>query len=101
MDSSPVIEEYVKRHMEKVTKFLKKEPSPIDLEVVLDASFKHHHHRAEIILKSPNYDLVSHYECPEMYPSIEKAIEKMAQEISKAKGKRIDFRKKGDTFKGA
>ena len=100
MESSPVIEEYISKHMDKITKFLKKESSPIELEIVLDAAFKHHYHRAEIILNSPNYNLVSHYECHEMYPAIEKAIEKMATEISKSKGKRIDFRKTGDTFKG-
>ena len=101
MDSSPVIKEYVDNHIEKVTRFLKRETTPIVIEIILEAARTHHHHRTEIILKSPHYDLVSHHECPEMYMSIDHAIDKMVHEVARAKEKRIDFRKTAKTFKGS
>ncbi|MBT3455500.1 ribosome-associated translation inhibitor RaiA [bacterium] len=101
MDSSPVIEEYIGSSIEKVTRLLKRETSPISIEIVLEAARKHHHHRAEIILKSPHYDLFSHFECPEMYLAIDKAVDRMVHEVTKAKEKRIDLRKHSNTFKGA
>ena len=101
MDSSSAIEEYINKHIEKVTRVLVKEASPINLEVVLEAARTHHHHRVEIFLKSPHYDLVSHYECPEMYLAIDKAVDKMFAEVTREKKKRIDFRKSAKTFKGA
>ena len=100
MDSSPAIEEYIGNRMDKVTRLLLKEASPINLEVILEAARTHHHHRAEILLKSPHYSLVSHHECPEMYTAIDKAVDKMFSELTKAKEKRIHFRKNAKTFKG-
>ena len=101
MEHSPVIEEFVRSHIEKVTRILKREPSPVVVEFILEAARTHHHHRAEVILSTPHYNLVAHHECPDMYLAIEHAIDKMFKELSKAKEKRIDFRKKGNTFKGA
>lgn len=100
IESSPVMEQYIQKNLEKVTRLLKREPSPINIEVTVDAEFVHHNNRVDILLKSPHYDLFVDHKGPDVYPLIDKVVETMAAEIIKNKDKRIDLRKKGESLKG-
>ena len=93
MDHSPVVEEYVNKHLEKIEKFLKN-MSPVTLDVILEAARVHHHHRVEIRLKAPSIDLVSHNEAPELYLAIDKAIDKMAKEVARDKDKKVSNKRR-------
>ncbi len=101
MEPTPAIEKYIDQQLEKVEKFLSHERSPVYINLVLDAAPDHAHNRVELLVKSPNYDLVSHYEGPKMYDAIDEAIDRMYLELKKAKDKRIDSKKEADSYKKA
>jgi ribosomal subunit interface protein len=101
MEHSPVLEEFAQKHLEKLEKFLATERTPIYIDLVLEAYPNHAHHKVELRIKTPHYDLVAHHEGPEMYQEVDKVTEKMLQELRKAKEKFVEEAKKGDSFKGA
>ena len=101
IESTPVLEEFINAHLEKVEKLLENEPTPVFIDVVIEQSKIHSHHRVEVKVKSPHYDLVAHHEGPEMYQEIDTVTDKMVAEIRRAKEKRVDKKKKGDTYRGA
>lgn len=97
MEHSPVLEEFSNKHLEKVERFLENERDPVYIELVLDAERTHHHHKVELLVKSPHYDLISHSEGPEMYELIVKVANTMHQELLNAKERLIDQKKHGGT----
>jgi ribosomal subunit interface protein len=97
MPHSPTLEEFSNKHMEKVERFLQHEQEPIHIELILDAERTHHHHRVEILVKSPHYDLVAHAEGPEMYDLITQVTHTMHQELLKKKERLVDEKKHGLT----
>lgn len=101
MEHSPVIEEYCNNQLAKVEEFLTHEREPIYLDLTLEAGRTHAHHRVELLIKTPNYDLISHYEGPDIYDVIDRVIDTMYHELHEAKRKLIDERKKRDSYKGA
>ena len=101
MDSSPVLEEYAQKHLEKLDRFLENERPPIAIDLVMEASHVHAHHKVELRVKTPNYDLVAHHEGPELYQEVDRVVDKMLAELRRAKEKRVDSAKKGDSYKGA
>jgi len=101
MEHSPVIEEYCNGQLAKVEEFLTHEPEPIYLDLVLDAQRTHHHHHVELRIKTPHYDLISHYEGPEMYDVIDRVIDTMYRQLTEAKKKRVIDDRHADTYKGA
>lgn len=98
MESTPVLEEFANKHLEKVEKLLETERTPIWIDLVLEASTVHAHNKVELRVKTPNYELVAHHEGPEMYQEIDRVIDKMIQEIRRAKERRVDETKKGNAF---
>ena len=100
MDSEQVMEKYVDQQLDKVVKFLNNEKSPVFIDVVLESGKIHAHHRVEVRVKSPNYDLVSHFEGPRMYDVIDEAIDRMYLELRKHKEKLVDKRKAGGNISG-
>jgi ribosomal subunit interface protein len=101
MESSPVLEEFANKHLEKVEKLLEHERTPIFIDLVLEASHVHAHHKVELRVKTPNYELVAHHEGPEMYQEIDRVTDKMIQEIRRAKERRVDEEKNKDSYKSA
>jgi ribosomal subunit interface protein len=100
MESSPVLEEFANKHLEKIEKLLENERTPIMIDLVLEASAVHAHNKVELRVQTPNYDLIAHHEGPEMYQEIDRVTDKMVQEIRRAKERRVDDEKKKDYFKG-
>lgn len=94
MEHTPILEEHINKQLAKFDRLLSHERTPIYIDFVLDSERAHHHHRAEVLIKTPNYDLFAHYECPDMYEAIDKTIDKMLLELHKAKEKRVDEHKK-------
>ena len=77
------------------------ERTPIMIDLILEASHVHAHHRVELRVKTPHYDLIAHHEGPEMYQEIDRVTDKMVQEIRRAKERLVDEQKKKDSFKSA
>lgn len=85
MDYSQAIEEHVLNKAEKFDKFFKREPLPVDIEIVLEAHREKHYFKVEIIVHSKNYHLVAHSEGDDMYVMIDEAVHKMVREIAHKK----------------
>ena len=101
IDSTPVLEQFIQSHLEKVERLLENERTPIMIDLMLEASKVHAHHKVELRVKTPHYDLVAHHEGPEMYQEIDRVCDKMVTEIRRAKEKRVSSEKNGDSYKSA
>lgn len=93
MDHSDSTEKYTQKALEKVKKFLGKEPSPIKIEVVLEANRVHAHHQVEIRLHSKNYHFIVKHEGADLYAEIDRVVKTLIEEIKKNKNKLLDKRK--------
>ncbi|MBV8661108.1 MAG: ribosome-associated translation inhibitor RaiA [Candidatus Dependentiae bacterium] len=85
MDHSDAIEKHVLDKAEKLDKFFKREPAPVDIEIILEAHREKHYFKAEVIVTSKNYHLVAHSEGSDMYAMIDDAMHKMIREIANKK----------------
>lgn len=87
MDHSDAIEEYVQKQLAKIKRILEHERSPIYVELTLSPSDVHRHHRVELLIKSPHYDLMSEYEHAgtDFYDAINHVITVMYRRLLEAK----------------
>ena len=104
MDHSDIMEKYIERQLEKIQKFLKNEPTPIYIDMILEPSKIHEHPRAELRIKTPHFDLISNYEYEgvEMYDVIDRVIDVMYRQLLEHKKKEDDQKKmrgRHDPFK--
>jgi ribosomal subunit interface protein len=102
MDHSEVLEAYADKQLERIIDFVGNEPTPIYLDLILEPSKVHSHHRIECRLKTPNYDLVSNYEGADFYDVLDRVIDIMYRQLLNEKQKQIDERKtvgRHDEFK--
>jgi|SRR3972149_8119863 len=104
MDHSNDMEKYINDQLSKIERFLENEPTPIYIDFVLEASKVHAHPRTELRIKTPHYNLVSHYEHEgaDMQGATDHVIDAMYHTLREEKNKRIDQRKmsgRQDNFK--
>ena len=85
IDRSDALEQHILKKAEKLDKFFKREPLPVDIEIILESRRQRHHFQAEIVVKSKNYHLVAKSEGSEMYAMIDDAIHKIVREIAHKK----------------
>lgn len=92
MDHSMPMEEHVNKQLEKVEKLLANERPPIYIDMVLTASKVRQHPRAELRIKTPHYDLVTHYEHEgvDMYDAIDRTIDTMYKRLQAEKKKNME-----------
>ncbi len=95
MDHSDVMEDYINQQLAKIESFLENEPTPIYIDIILEASKVREHPRAEFRLKTANYDLVSNYEHAgvDLYDVIDRIIDVMYKQLRESKDKGLDKRK--------
>ena len=89
MDHSDAIERYAFEKIAKLDKFFKREPSPIVINIVLEAHRVHHYFIAELKVKSLHYDFVARAEGSDMYSMIDDTVHKMVKDISRKKEKLV------------
>jgi len=104
VDHSDVAEAHANQQLKKIEKILAHEPSPVTIDLIFEPSKLRQHSRVELLIKSPNYDLVSHYEHEgvEFYEALDHVIDTMYRQLLEAKDKRIEDRKqvgRHDDFK--
>ncbi|MCF7899909.1 HPF/RaiA family ribosome-associated protein [Candidatus Babeliales bacterium] len=92
MDHSDLAENYVHLALEKVAKYLEKEPDPITIEVLLEAHRVHAHHKVEIRIHSKHNHFIIKHEGEDLYYEIDHVIKVLIEEIKKNKNKNIDQR---------
>jgi ribosomal subunit interface protein len=89
MDHSAVIEEHTRKQLQKLDKFFEKERTPKSIHFIIEAHPLHAHHKIELLIKSPNYDLMAHDEGNDLNKLIEDVIDTMLVEMRKAKDKKV------------
>ena len=90
MEHSNTLEDFVKAKLHKAERFLENEPSPVVIDVILEAALPHPHHRVEFRLHSPHYKIIANREGTEIYAEVEAVADIFTQEIARAKQKRVD-----------
>lgn len=101
MEHSSVMDDYINQQLAKIEDFLSHEQEPVFLELVLEPSTVHAHHRVEIRIKTPEYYLVSNYEGPEFYDVLDRVLDTMYYQLHEKKRELVMKRKKADHYKGA
>jgi ribosomal subunit interface protein len=93
MEHSQAVEHYVQEGLQKLYKFLQKEPDPINIEVILEAHRQHHHHKVEIRIHSKHNHAIVEHEGPDLYQAIDYVIKHLIAEVKKQKDKFVDKHK--------
>ena len=100
-ETTPVLEEFANKHLERIEKALANERTPITINLVLEAFPDHAHHKVELHVVTPHFNLMAHHEGPEMYQEIDRVIDIMLKEIRKAQDKFKDDQRHQDSYKSA
>jgi ribosomal subunit interface protein len=102
MEKSDVMEQYANQQLEKIIKFLEHEPTPVYIDLTFSPSKVREHHKVELRVKSPHYDLISEYEHQgtAFYETLDRVIDTMYRELHEKKRKRVDERKDQGKFQG-
>jgi ribosome-associated translation inhibitor RaiA len=87
MEPSKGMENYANEQLAKIEDFLANEPLPVSIDVTFSPSKVREHHKVELRIKSPHYDLVSEYEHQGMafYDVIDRVIDTMYHNLREAK----------------
>lgn len=101
MEHSNALANYVDEQLVKLEEFLQNEPTPIFLDVVLEAEPRRSVSKGEIRLKTPHYNLISNYQAPDMYDVIDHIVDVIYNKVHEKKKELLDERKKADAYKGA
>lgn len=103
MPHSPVIEEHSQGKLDKFLHIIHQEghQTPLYAELWLKANKVHPHHSVELHLKTPHLDLHTEAEGPDMYLTIDSAIDKMMLLVKKSKEKQRDKERKHPTEKSS
>lgn len=101
MEHSKPLEAHAKNKLERIHELLLSDDHhpPFYINLWLKANKLHPHHAVELNLKTSQLDLQAHDEGTDMYEVLDKAIDKMATLIRKAKSKQKDKNQKSDTEK--
>lgn len=104
MDHSDVMEEYANGQLEKITEFLKDDRGPVFIDLYLEPSHVHRHHRVELHVKSADYNANSSYEHEGMdfYDTLDRVIDVMYRQLCEQKRRHHDEKKscgRHDEFK--
>lgn len=104
MDKSEGMEQHANEQLAKIEHFLENEQRPIYIDLTFEPSKVHEHHRIELRIKSPHYDLVSRYEHEgvDFYDVLDRVIDVMYQQLHEHKRKLDDEKKtvgRHDEFK--
>ena len=97
MDHSDGLEQHALSRLAKIEHFLQQsEKAPISIHMIITAGFVHAHHKVELLVKTPHYDLASHEENKDAYQAINNVVHTMFSELTRAKEKLVDARKGGN-----
>lgn len=98
MNSDPVIEAYINKHLKKIEHFLQNERRPIDIDFTIVASKTREHHKVELrIYAPPHYDLIAEIEKNgvDFYDAINIVVDSMIKQLHNSKARRVDDRNHG------
>lgn len=102
MPHSTPMEDYANQQMQRIFTFLERERSPIYVDLFLEPSQVHAHHRVELRIKTPHFERSIHYECPDMYEALDRVCDTMYLKLHDDKKQMVEDRKsvgRHDEFK--
>lgn len=95
MEHNPELEEYAYNELAKLNKFFQPNDATISIDLVMDVEgVDHRQYRAELRVNDKHGQLVSHEFGRDLYGVILQAVNKMADELSTGKTRRLDLRDK-------
>jgi|SRR5579859_4648473 len=103
MDHVPDVENYANDALDRVADALENEKEPIYIYLTIDPGRPHAHHQVELLIKSPNYNIVYKQEGPHVFQLIDRACDMAYRKIHEERKKQVKNRKNGknDSYKGA
>ncbi|MBD3231893.1 ribosome-associated translation inhibitor RaiA [Candidatus Dependentiae bacterium] len=101
MDHSKPMENHINEKLNKIEELIKDPEwaTPKYVELFLNAHPLHPHHEVELILKTPQFNLVTQDKGTEMYVVIDNVIDKMVRLLKKEKQRVLDKKQKVETEK--
>jgi ribosomal subunit interface protein len=87
MEKTAGIEEHCNKQLAKIEKFLEKERTPISIDLVLEPSKVHSHHKIELRVNTPHFHKISTDEGPKFYEVLDSVIDTMYRELHKENDK--------------
>lgn len=95
MEHSDVMESYANGQLEKIINFLENDRGPVYIDLYLEPSSVHQHHRVELHVKSAEYNLNSSYEHEGMsfYDTLDRVIDVMYRQLHEKKRQNHDEEK--------
>jgi ribosome-associated translation inhibitor RaiA len=95
MDHSDVMERHADDQLQKIITFLEHDRGPVYIDLYLEPSKVHEHHRVELHVKSAEYNLNVSYEREGMgfYEVLDHVIDVMYRQLHEAKRKHHDEEK--------
>lgn len=87
MEKTNHMEEYCIEKIAKIEQFLENERTPITIDLVLEPSKIHSHHKIELRVNTPNFHKISMYEGPKFYEVLDRVIDTMYRELHKENDK--------------
>jgi len=95
MEKSELMEQIANQQLQKVEEFLSNERTPVYIDLVVEPSKTREHHKIELRVKSPDYELYSTYEHQGVpfYEALDKAIDTMYEQLHEHKRRLVDERK--------
>ena len=89
------VEDYIYSETAKYDRILKKEPTPVYVDVIVEPHDVHQYHRVSVKIKTPHFDLFADAETDDLYKSIKDATDKMEHQLRKEHEKFVDHYEKG------
>lgn len=101
MAHSEPMEKHINEKLTKIEELIKDSEwkTPQYVELFLNSQPQHPHHKVEIILKTPQFNLCTHDEGVDMYVVIDNTIDKMITLLKREKERLQDKRQKIETEK--
>jgi ribosomal subunit interface protein len=88
-------EDQINSELEKIERFLKNEPTPVYVDVVVDSHDVHAYNRVSVRVKTPHYDCFADAKGDDLHAAINDAINKMYNQLRDEKEKITDSHTKG------
>ena len=95
MEHSDIMEAHANEQLEKIITFLENDRGPVHIDLYLEPSRVHKHHRVDLHVRSAEYNRNASYEHEGMdfYETLDHVIDVMYRELLEEKRKNIDKEK--------
>jgi ribosome-associated translation inhibitor RaiA len=98
MEHSVPTEKHAHEQLAKIEHLLENEQTPIYLNLVLEAGRPHAHHKAELHVKSPHYDIFVEEEGPHLIQIMDTVIDTVYRKMQEKKKQLMQEHRQSDCY---